>query len=138
MFLAVFPGADLSDLICYWVMGRYLGNKIFKIKFFANFLNKKRLDHIHHYYENYGILTLFLGRFIPFGVRNGLFFTAGLSKMNAWKFSIIDFFASLISCSLFFTLYFNYGELAINYIRKANTFFVVIFIIVSIAFYLYV
>ena len=57
---------------------------------------------IENYYTKYGVVTLLIGRFIPFGVRNCLFVTAGIGKMRFWKF--ISQMASpvLLQTQLFF------------------------------------
>lgn len=120
LFSAVFLGAYISDLICYGFMGRYLGQKIFKIKFFANMISQEKLNQITNFYKKYGVFTLIFGRFIPFGVRNGLFLTAGLGKMNAVKFALSDLLACTISCIFFFSLYYFYGESVIYYVKKGN------------------
>lgn len=133
LFTGVFLGAYLSDLICYW-LGRKLGPKLWKIKFFANMVKKEQVDKLSGFYQKYGMLTLIIGRFIPFGVRNGLFLTAGLSKMNFKKFAIADLIAATITCSLFFTLYFVYGESVISFVKKFN---LVIFGIAAISVTLY-
>ncbi len=119
LFLAVYMGAYLSDLICY-SLGRILGPKLFEIKFFANMVPPERIEKIHAFYEKYGIVTLILGRFIPFGVRNGLFLTAGLGQMNFLKFSLSDLLACTISTVFFFTLYFHYGNTVIEYVKEGN------------------
>ena len=120
LFAGVYLGAYISDLICYGFMGRYLGPKIFKIKFFANMITQEKLDKINSFYSRFGIFTLLIGRFIPFGVRNALFITAGLGKMNAVKFAISDFIACTVSCLFFFWLYFTYGESVIDIVKKFN------------------
>ena len=120
LFTGVFLGAYLSDLICYGFMGRYLGPKIFKIRFFANMITQEKIDRINEFYSRYGMSTLIIGRFIPFGVRNALFLTAGLGRMNAIKFAIGDLIACTISCSFFFWLYFTYGEAVIDVVKKGN------------------
>lgn len=120
LFAGVFLGAYLSDLICYGFMGRYLGPKIFKIKFFSKMITQEKIDQINSFYERYGMSTLIIGRFIPFGVRNALFLTAGLGRMNPIKFAIGDFIACTVSCSFFFWLYFSYGEAVIDIVKKGN------------------
>ncbi len=119
LFVGVYLGAYFSDLICYG-LGRFLGPKLFQINMFKNMVPQERIDKIHSFYEKYGVLTLVLGRFIPFGVRNGLFLTAGLSKMNFLKFAIADLIAATITCSLYFTLYYKFGESVIELIKEAN------------------
>lgn len=130
LFWAVFAGAYISDLICYWVMGRVLGNKIFQYKFLANMVSQEKIDKINEFYKKYGVITLVLGRFIPFGVRNALFFTAGLGKMNALKFAISDLIACTISCSLFFYLYYTFGAAVIEIVKKGNIVLFSIFLVV--------
>lgn len=119
LFIGVYAGAYFSDLISYW-LGRLLGPKLWEIKFFAKMVSQERVSQIHSFYEKYGTLTLVFGRFIPFGVRNGLFLTAGLGKMNFVKFALSDLVAATISCSTFFYLYFNLGESVISYVKKFN------------------
>jgi membrane protein DedA with SNARE-associated domain len=119
LFIAVYMGAYLSDLICY-TLGLKVGPKLFEIKFFANMVPPERIDKIHNFYERYGIVTLLVGRFIPFGVRNGLFLTAGLGKMDFKKFALADLLACTISTVVFFTLYYHFGNSIIEYVKQGN------------------
>ncbi len=119
LFAGVYMGAYLSDLICY-SLGRFLGPKLFEIRFFANMVPPERIQKIHNYYENYGVITLIVGRFIPFGVRNGLFLTAGLGSMDFIKFALADLLACTISTITFFSLYYHYGNAVVDYVRDAD------------------
>ena len=119
LFAGVFAGAYFSDLICYG-LGRTLGPKLWQIKWFAKMVDREHVDKIGGFYEKYGPLTLLLGRFIPFGVRNGLFLTAGLSKMRFLKFALSDLAAATITCGLYFWLYFTYGNAMIEVIKQSN------------------
>lgn len=118
-FFAVYLGAYISDIICFF-LGKKLGPKLFEIKFFSNMVSMKRIRAINAYYDKYGPLTLILGRFIPFGVRNGLFLTAGIGQMNSLKFAISDLIACTISCTVYFYLYYTMGEAVISYIKQSN------------------
>lgn len=129
LFIGVYMGAYLSDLICY-SLGRFLGPKLFEIRFFANMVPPERIQKIHNFYENYGIVTLLLGRFIPFGVRNALFLTAGLGQMTFTKFALADLLACTISTITFFTLYYHYGSAVIDFVKGGN---IVLFSIAAIA-----
>ena len=120
LFIGTYLGCYLSDLICFSVCGRLLGPKIFKIKIVAKFIDKKMLDKVSSFYEKYGIITLIFGRFIPFGVRNALFISAGLGKMNWLKFALSDLFACTISSLFFFSLYYTFGESVIDIVKKGN------------------
>jgi membrane-associated protein len=79
LFMGVFLGAYLSDWVVYWI-GRQWGSHLWRIPWFARIFQSKKLKQIELYYERYGILTLLVGRFIPFGIRNCLFATAGMGK----------------------------------------------------------
>ena len=129
LLIAVFLGAYLSDLIAYW-LGRKLGPHLWDFKFFAKMVSKKKINTIHNFYEKYGILTLIFGRFIPFGVRNALFITAGLGKMNFFKFAISDLIACILSTSIFYPLYYYNGPKVLEYVKKGN---IAVFITVLIA-----
>jgi len=119
LFFGVYAGAYCSDLICY-TLGRTLGPKIFEIDFFKNMMSKERMDKINSFYSKYGVITLIFGRFIPFGVRNALFLTAGLGKMDFKKFALSDLLACTISCTTFFTLYYKFGKEITDIIKKGN------------------
>ena len=135
LFIGVYLGAYFSDLICY-SLGRFLGPKLFEIRFFAKMVSTERIDKISAYYQNYGVITLIIGRFIPFGVRNALFLTAGLGKMNFIKFALSDLLACTISTVSFFTLYFHYGVLVIDYIKQANSvIFGLLFVVLGVLWY---
>lgn len=135
LFIGVYLGAYFSDLICYG-LGRKFGPKLLEIRFFANMVSPERIIKISSYYEKYGVITLILGRFIPFGVRNALFLTAGLGKMNFIKFALSDLFACTISSVSFFTLYYYYGESVIAYIKQGNmVLFSLAFILLAVFWY---
>lgn len=135
LFLGIYLGAYFSDLICY-SLGRFLGPRLFEIRFFAKMVSSERIDKISAYYEKYGVITLILGRFIPFGVRNALFLTAGLGKMNFIKFALSDLLACTISTISFFTLYYHYGESAISTIQEGNiVIFALLLVVLSIIWY---
>jgi membrane protein DedA with SNARE-associated domain len=135
LFVAVYLGAYFSDLICYG-LGRVIGPKLFEIRFFANMVSQERIDKISTYYRKYGVVTLILGRFIPFGVRNALFLTAGLGKMQFIKFALSDWLACTISTVCFFALYYNFGEDVIDTIKQGNmVFFSIALVLLGVLWY---
>lgn len=131
LFLGVFVGCYLSDWICYWV-GRIMGPKLWSIRWFARTVDRNRLDQFHHFYEKYGFWTLIIGRFIPFGVRNCLFLTAGMGRMNFGKFILSDGIACLLSNTTLFTLSYyagrNYEEL-FSYLKAFNILIFAVFVV---------
>lgn len=139
LFLGVFLGCYLSDWVCYGI-GRFFGPKLWHIAWFAKSVDRRRIDQIQDYYSKYGFLTLLIGRFIPFGVRNALFLTAGLGKMPFGKFILSDGLACVLSNTTLFTLAYLVGknyELLIEALKTFNIFLFSAFAIAIIAFIWY-
>ena len=134
VFIALFLGAFCSDIICYSLMGRYLGNKLINTSFISRFVSRQMLEQVQSFYNQYGIPTLFFGRFIPFGVRNALFFSAGLSKMNPVKFVVTDFFACLLAIMFYFSLYYNIGKSILKSVDTAKMFLFGLAVVVALGF----
>ena len=109
LFAAVFLAA-ISPIGSAIGSGSTLRPKLWNIAWFARTFDRKKIDQVHAYYAKYGFLTLVVGRFIPFGVRNGLFLTAGLGKMPFGKFIISDGIACLCSNTVLFTLAYTVGK----------------------------
>ncbi len=131
LFLFVFLGCYLSDWVCYWI-GRKLGPKLWEIKWFAKTIDRKKLESIHNYYEKYGFWTLLVGRFIPFGVRNCLFLSAGAGKMHFGKFILSDGIACFISNTTLFTLAYFAGknyETLLKFVKTFNIFLFALFLV---------
>jgi membrane-associated protein len=139
LFSFVFLGAYLSDWMVYWI-GRKLGIKLWKIRWFKKTFPKNKLSKIKLFYKKYGFLTLLIGRFIPFGVRNCLFFTAGISKMNFVKFAVSDGIACFCSNITLFTIAYVVGknyETLFHYVKKVNGLIFLLFIFTIISFICY-
>ncbi len=135
LFAAVFLGCYLSDWVCYWI-GRHFGPKLWNISWFAKTFDQKKVSQIHRYYQEYGFLTLLIGRFIPFGVRNALFLTAGLGKMPFPKFILSDGIACILSNTILFTLAYTVGknyEILLSTLKTFNIFLFSAFAIAIIA-----
>ena len=106
LYIAIYLGLLMSDNISYWI-GFHAGYKLKKIKWFSKALSEKKISTIQKYLNKYGIFTFIVCRFIPFGVRNTLFLSSGLSKMRYKFFIIYDLIAAAISSStLYFIVYF--------------------------------
>jgi len=122
LFLAIFLGCLLSAWISYW-FGRLLLPHLAKWPFFAKLVQGKRMARVKNFYEKRGFLALLFGRFVPFGVRNLLFMSKGLSKTSFFKFALRDsfacFFWSLSCFSLYYTLGKNFDRL-VHGVKLAN------------------
>lgn len=109
LFLAIYLGCMFSAWIAYWI-GRTIGPALQKVSFFSKILSPKKIENIKKFYEKRGIFALIIGRFIPFGVRNGLFMSSGMSRISFFKFMLWDALAlTLWSCACFF-LYYTLGK----------------------------
>ena len=109
LLACAFLGAYLSDLESYW-LARLVGPRLLRFKLVAKTLPPERVELIRGFMNKYGPYTLLVGRFIPFGVRNGMFMTAGLSRMTFWKFALFDFFACVMTTSVLFGLGYSFGK----------------------------
>lgn len=119
LFGAVYLGAVLGDILCYG-LGRRYGARIWEIRWFRRMVPRSTVDKVSQFYKRYGVSVLIVGRFIPFGVRNALFLTAGMGKMNWLRFVLADLVAATISCTGFFWLYYTYGEQVVSLVREGN------------------
>lgn len=122
IFFWLFLACWWSAWEAYWI-GRLLGPKLYQIRWFNWVLTPKKIDRLHHYYEKFGVFTFLVGRFIPGGVRNALFMSAGLGKMPFLKFILRDLPACFLSASFLFYLGYLFGEnhtRMIEYFRSYN------------------
>ncbi|MDN3505485.1 MAG: DedA family protein [Rhabdochlamydiaceae bacterium] len=109
LYFSILVGCSVSGWLAYW-LGRIGGRKILATKFISKFISEEKIAKVENYYKRNGIMTLIIGRFIPFGVRNCIFLTTGISKMNFWKFAIVDFLACAAWSSLMFFAFYNLGK----------------------------
>jgi membrane protein DedA with SNARE-associated domain len=138
IFAGCFLGAYLSDLIAYSI-GRHGLPFIQKFGFLKSDKMKERIVSLHIYFKKYGGKTLFFGRFIPFGVRNIMFITAGLVRVNIFKFMIIDFLALSVTSTILFAVGYKFGEnidLIMIYLSKYKITIFFIFLTVILIFIL--
>lgn len=141
LFICVFLGCYISDGIVY-ILGRVLGDRLLGLAWFRRALNPQRMARLENFYARFGIWTLLIGRFIPFGVRNALFISAGLGKMGFVRFIFVDALACVISNTTLFLLAFHFGKnyaLLLEYVKTYNSAIFVIFLgsIAIFAYYLY-
>jgi membrane-associated protein len=131
LFISVFLGCYLSSWVAYW-MGRMLGPKLMKLRFFQKILDAQKLEKIHKFYEKHGFLTLLIGRFIPFGVRNAIFMSTGMSRLSFGKFIARDSIACFVWSSTTFCLFYLLGQnyqLLYRYVKAFNVLIFALFAI---------
>ena len=84
IYISLLLGTYLSAWISYW-LGRLARKKLLRFQFVRNFFSQEKLNSLQQFYEKNGMLTLLIGRFIPFGIRNCLFLSTGFSKASFKK-----------------------------------------------------
>jgi membrane-associated protein len=131
LFGSILVGCYISAMCAYWV-GRILGSTLFKTSFFSKLFSAARLSKINRFFNKYGLWTLVIGRFIPFGVRNCIFMSSGMSKMHFGKFILMDALACTLWCSTCFYLFFSVGQNYHVLWEYLKTFNLVIFIAFSV------
>jgi len=109
IFAATYAGVVISDYFPY-LLGKYIRKGTVKSNFITRFFSPRKIVRIHHYLEKYGIFAFIAGRFIPFGVRNTMFMTAGLFGLRLRRFALYDTTAATISVSTLFFLAYHFGE----------------------------
>lgn len=109
LFFAVYFGCIVSAWVSYWV-GRLIGPKLLRYKFFAKLLNPSKMERLKTFYQKYGFYTLLIGRFIPFGVRNCIFMSTGMSRVSFPQFALRDAVASSIWSIVGFSLVYAIGK----------------------------
>jgi membrane-associated protein len=125
-------GSLLSACISY-TLGRTLGLKLAKWKLFKPFLSDSRVGKLRNFYKKYGVLAFIIGRFIPFGVRNCLFMSSGLSKMPFHRFLLQDLLGCFIWVTTFFTLFYHIGQNFEVIWNNVKTFNALIFLTFAVA-----
>ncbi len=128
IFLGCYLGAYISDIIAYSI-GRYAGPRLLRIKSIKKLLTDSEINKMETYFDKYGGKTLFFGRFIPFGFRNVMFLSAGLTKMYFPKFLIIDLCTVTATSLVLFCLGYSFGKNYEVILQYVNQYKVVIFLL---------
>jgi membrane protein DedA with SNARE-associated domain len=101
-------GAVLQQWLLY-AIGRY-GGRPFLDKFGKYLhLKPKHLDTAERWFEKYGPVIVFTGRFVPV-MRQAVSIPAGMARMNLWKFTWLTILASVPWSILFVWLGSTLGE----------------------------
>lgn len=109
LYSCIFFGCLFSAHIAYW-LGRTAGRGLLRWRYFAKLFPAARLAKIQKFYEKYGLFTLIIGRFIPFGVRNSIFMSSGMTKVPFLRFAARDFVACFIWTTLCFICFYLLGQ----------------------------
>ena len=107
-FFLVVAAALTGDNVNYWV-GHFLGIKILKNNS-GRFIKKEYLEKTGAYFEKYGGKTIIIARFVPI-VRTFTPFTAGIGRMNYFKFISYSIAGALLWSGLLVFLGYYFGNL---------------------------
>lgn len=139
LFFSVLVGCILSAWCAYWI-GRLVGTRLLRYRFFYRLFPTERVSKIRGFYERHGLLALVVGRFIPFGVRNCLFISTGISRVSFFKFMWMDAIACSIWVSAVFSLFYSLGhhyEAVWHYVKTFNGLLFVAFSVTVIGLFWY-
>lgn len=108
-------GALIGATANYFILGMWLGRSV--IYRFAEskvgkmlFLSREKIEKAEVFFNKYGILSTFIGRFIPV-IRHFISIPAGFAKMNYLAFAIFTFIgAGLWNCILALLGYWAHGQ----------------------------
>ncbi|MDR0270932.1 DedA family protein [Paenibacillus sp.] len=101
-------GGVVAQLFIYWI-GRYGGRPVLEKYGKYIFIHKKHIDASEVWFNKYGTGVIFTARFIPV-VRHAISIPAGISKMNAWKFTMLTTLAVIPWSILFIYLGYVLGD----------------------------
>ena len=90
--------AILGDNVNYFV-GRFVGEKIFEVKFLKRLIKREYLDKTHAFYEKHGGKTIIMARFVPI-VRTFAPFAAGLGTMSYSRYITFCFVGAILWVTL--------------------------------------
>ncbi|MDA3900567.1 MAG: DedA family protein [Spirochaetes bacterium] len=131
IFIGCFAGAFISDIMSYFI-GKYFIHRIVNSSVLSHIFHPERIDKINGYFRKYGEKVIFFGRFIPFGVRNLVFMTSGLTRVPLKHFLIIDLLALSITSTVLFKLGVMFGEDYASLFRSLNK-YKLIFAVIAVA-----
>jgi membrane-associated protein len=107
IMIFIIAAAILGDTVNY-ILGKKGTTLVAKIG--RRFIKEKHLKDARSFYEKYGGMAIFLGRFIPV-VRTFVPFVAGMSNMKYQKFGFYNIVGGITWVVLFLTIGFYFGNI---------------------------
>lgn len=109
LFLIFSLACIFSAWLSYW-LGRLAGNRLKNISWLSWIISEKKIEKMKAFHKKFGFFAFLFGRFIPFGVRNCLFMSTGISKVPFWRFAVYDGIACMIWSTIFFYTLFSLSQ----------------------------
>lgn len=106
LYLVFLGSCILSAWIAYGV-GRGLNSKLLSFPIVRKIVSPQKLERMQYFYAKYGALTYVVARFIPFGIRNAVFISSGMSKVKFSRFATFDAIGCILWSSIFYTFFYQ-------------------------------
>lgn len=132
LMIFMLAGAIMGNSVGYWI-GKKFGPKVFS-KEESLLFNQSHVKRAEQFFEQYGILTLIIARFVPI-VRTFVPVMAGVGKMNYGKFMIHNILGAILWI-ISITLLGYYLGLTVPDVEKYIIPGVIVIVLLSIAPYL--
>lgn len=132
-------GCIVSSQLAYGI-GRLFGPKLFNLPIFKWALSPSKLIRVESFYIRHGSWLYFVARFIPFGVRNVVFYSSGMSKVAYYRYFFLESLACLVwgtSIFLAFTSLSTNYETLVSHLKWVNFFVFIAFSVTVIGFICY-
>ena len=113
--LVVYSGLLLTDFSLYWV-GKKYGRSVIEHKRFRRIISPERLSRLEEKFKKWGVLVVFIGRHF-LGIRAQIFLAAGVMRMPALKFIMVDAASAVITVTLMVGIGF-WGGSSIQILQK--------------------
>ena len=97
-FLTVYSGLLISDFFLYWV-GKKYGRMLVLQKRFQKIISPEQLTGLEEKFKRRGVWVVLIGRHF-IGLRAQIFLVAGVMRMSAIKFLLVDGATSLFTIAL--------------------------------------
>lgn len=107
LLLLLAIAAITGDALNY-AIGRWLGPKVFQWEN-SRWFNKDAFNKTHDFYEEYGPITIVVGRFLPF-IRTFAPFVAGVAQMSYSKFTAFNITGGILWVGSLTSLGYVIGE----------------------------
>ncbi len=108
--LVLIVAAVLGNTANYWI-GRWVGPRVFHWEQ-SRWFNRRALDQAHGFYEQYGGITITVGRFMPFA-RTFVPFVGGVAAMSHSVFQVWNVLGAVLWVASFVGLGFFFGNMPV-------------------------
>lgn len=127
LLIILIIAAFLGDNTNFWI-GEKFGDHILSHPRWRKLIKRENLEKANHFFEKYGSLAIFLGRFIPI-IRTIIPFTAGIGEMPRKKFKIFNLIGGITWVTVALMSGFFFGN--IPFVKNHIELIMVIIVVIS-------